>query len=299
MRKYSVRPANMSDIEQVYSLIATQYIHDYGDTLIMLEDLRESWQTLHFERDTCTAYAEGVLEGYAEMHDGDSPMIYLAERNNIDLGFQLLTIMEDIAIERKIHTLYSRVSTKNPNLSELFLLNGYHTIFTFLIMEAVMNESPSPEEWPEQITVRCFVPGQDEQANFNVDEEAVQENGDHEPIDYEAWSIHMGVAWDRLDPSLWFLACAGTEIAGVARSSYDRRTATGWVDHLNVRHAYRKRGIGKALLQHTLAEFYRRGVFHIKLSVDSKSLTNAQHFYESVGMQTVQEYSIYNKELPM
>jgi GNAT superfamily N-acetyltransferase len=289
----------MSDIEQVYSLIANQNIHDYGDTLMMLEDLRKSWQTIHFERDTCTAYADGVLEGYAELHDGDSPMIYLAERNNIDLGFQLLTIMEDIAFERKIPRLYTKVSVKNPTLSELFLLNGYHTIITFLIMEVVMNESPEPEEWPEQITVRCFVPGQDEQATFRADEEAAQDKGYHEPLDYQAWSKRMGMDRDRFDPSLWFLACGGTKIVGVALNIYDPRSGIGWVDHLSVRRDWRKRGIGKALLQHTLTEFYRRGVRHIKLSVDSKSLTNAQHLYESVGMQTVQEYSIYEKELPV
>jgi len=39
----------MSDIDQIYSLIANQNIHDYGETPTMLEVLRKSWQTICFE----------------------------------------------------------------------------------------------------------------------------------------------------------------------------------------------------------------------------------------------------------
>jgi hypothetical protein len=31
--------------------------------------------------------------------------------------------------------------------------------------------------------------------------------------------------------------------------------------------------------------------------VDSKSLTNAPRLYESIGMQTIQQYHIYRKEI--
>jgi ribosomal protein S18 acetylase RimI-like enzyme len=81
----------------------------------------------------------------------------------------------------------------------------------------------------------------------------------------------------------------------VALNVFVKESNTGWVDHLSVRQAWRKRGIGKALLLHSFAEFYRRGIQHIKLSVDSKSLTNAPRLYESVGMKTVQQYHIYRK----
>src|SRR6266508_5322006 len=104
MKKYSVRPVTFADIEQVYALIVHQNIHDYGDAMLSIDDLRTSWQNIHFERDTCAAYADGVLEGYAELRDGDSMLLYLAERNATDLGFQLLTILEEIALDRKIPT---------------------------------------------------------------------------------------------------------------------------------------------------------------------------------------------------
>lgn len=298
MKRYSVRPATPADIEHVYALIVKQNIHDYGEAMLTLDDLRRSWQTIHFETDTCAAYADGALQGYAELKD-NSPSIYLAEPNNIDLAFQLLTILEEIAIERRISTLGTRLSAKNKTLEELFLVNGYCTTLSFLIMQTIMSDPPALPAWPERIRVRHFVRGQDEQATYQADEEASQDKGYHKPFDYETWSKRMGIDRERFDPTLWFLACEGDQIAGVVLNIHNSQSNSGWIDHLGVRAAWRKRGIGKALLLHSFGEFYRRGVRCIKLSVDSQSMTHAPHLYESVGMQTIQQYHIYKKDLPV
>ena len=109
----------------------------------------------------------------------------------------------------------------------------------------------------------------------------------------------MRMDTESFDPSLWFLACDGrsAEIAGVALNLYDPQSNTGWVDHLSVRRAWRRQGIGRALLLHSLAEFYGRNIRQVKLSVDTKSLTNAPQLYESIGMKTIQQYHIYHKEI--
>lgn len=299
MKKYSVRPATLGDLEAVYALIAAQNLNDFGDVLISMDGLQQRWQNIHFETQTCMAYTDGELEGYAELRDGDSPLIYLADKNNIDLGFQLLMVLEDFAKNNKITKLFAQVSTRNQTLQELFLLNGYHSNLSFVIMELVMNEQQGTPAWPDGIQARTFIPNQDEQAAFRADEEAAQDKGYHTPLDFEAWAKRMGLNIERFDPSLWFLAWDGNEIAGVALNYYDRRSDTGWIDHLGVRRAWRNKGIGKALLLHSFAEFYRRGIRHIKLSVDAKSLTNAPRLYESVGMRRIHEYHIYKKELPI
>jgi ribosomal protein S18 acetylase RimI-like enzyme len=299
MKKYSVRPASFADIEQVYTLIANQNIHDYGDAMLTVNDLRTAWQNIHFESDTCVAYANGVLEGYGELRDGDPMFVYLADQNNTDLGFQLWTILEEIAADRKITTLHTRISERNKTLSELALLKGYRSALSFLIMQLTMEEAPAAPSWTDAITVRTFVPNQDEASTYLMDEEASQDKGYHQPLDFEAWSRRMGLNRERFDPSLWFLACDGVDMIGVALNVYDQRYDTGRVDHLGVGRHWRNRGIGKALLLHTFGEFYRRGVRCMKLSVDSKSLTNAPRLYESVGLKTVQQYSIYKKDLPV
>jgi len=166
-------------------------------------------------------------------------------------------------------------------------------------MELIMSEPPAAPQWAQGITVRSFVRDQDEQATFRADEEAAQDKGYHQPLDFDGWSKRMGLGMERFDSSLWFLACDETEIAGVALNIYDRQSNTGWVDHLGVRRTWRKIGIGKALLLYSFGEFYRRGIPRVKLSVDSKSLTNAPHLYEGLGMKTVQQYHIYKKALQM
>ncbi len=245
------------------------------------------------------AYADGELAGYAELREGTSPFIYLSAPHNVDLGFQLLTILEEIAIDRKTVELSTQISATNQTLVDLFLLNGYHSSLSFLVMELIMSEPPAAPQWAQGITVRSFVRDQDEQATFRADEEAAQDKGYHQPLDFDGWSKRMGLGMERFDSSLWFLACDETEIAGVALNIYDRQSNTGWVDHLGVRRTWRKIGIGKALLLYSFGEFYRRGIPRVKLSVDSKSLTNAPHLYEGLGMKTVQQYHIYKKALQM
>jgi GNAT superfamily N-acetyltransferase len=297
MKRYSVRSARSSDLDKVFDLIEKQHSLDYGEAMMSLADLKTIWQSLDLENNTCMAFAEGELAGYAELLDGDSPFIYLAERNNVDLSFQLLTILEEKAMLRKVKNLTTRISEKNRTLLQLFASNGYTSNLSFQIMELVMDSSPESAEWPEGIVVRTFIPGVDDERTYQADEEASQDKGYHALLDFEGWAKRMGLNTERFDPSLWFLAFDRSEIAGVALNMLDRASNTGWVDHLGVRRKWRNNGIGRALLQHTFGQFYQRGVRKIKLSVDSKSLTHAPKLYQSVGLETVQQYHIYKKEL--
>lgn len=301
MKQYSVRPPRIDDLEAVYAIIAQQNMFDYGSAMITPEDLRKKWEGLNLEDDACIAYLDNEPAGYAELLEGDSPYIYIVDRMNVDLAFQLLMILEGkVASQKKEKVnLFTRVSEKNRTLLQLFASNGYHSNLSFLIMEVVLDEPPPEPQWPEGINMRPFVRGQDEQATYRVDEEAAVDKGYHDPLSYEGWVKRMRMDKESFDPSLWFLACDGgsAEIAGVVLNLYAQQSNTGWVDHLSVRRPWRKKGIGKALLLHSFAEFYRRDIRQIKLSVDSKSLTNAPHLYESVGMKTVQQYHIYRKEI--
>ena len=301
MKRYSVRPATLKDIEAVYELIEKQKTIDFGNAMITRDDLEKSWQNINLDTDTLTAFEEGKLAGYAELLDGDSPFIYLANRNNIDLGFQLLKLLEQKAASRatgKIQ-LATQISEKNQSLLQLFASNGYESNLSFLIMELMLSKPPALPQWTEGIQVRVFVPAQDEQATYQTDEEAAQDKGYHDPLSYEGWVKRMGMNRESFDPGLWFLACEGSEIVGVALNALGKISNTVWVDHLSVRRTWRNKGIGKALLLHSFGEFFKRGIQIVKLSVDSKSLTNAPRLYESVGMKTVQQYHIYKKDLQM
>jgi GNAT superfamily N-acetyltransferase len=299
MNKYSVRPVRASDIETVFELVATQRTIDFGSAMISMDELQKRWDSFDLENNTVIAFSEGLLAGYAELRDGDSPFIYLADRNNIDLGFQLLTLLEQRATTRAKETiqLVTQISEKNQPLLQLFASKGYHSNLSFLIMELSLSERPAPTRWAEGIRVRTFEQGSDEQITYQTDEEAGKDKGYHSPLSYEGWVKRMGLDREDFDASIWFLACAGNGVAGVALNVHDQESGIVWVDHLSVQREWRNKGIGKALLLFSFGEFYKRGLETVKLSVDSKSLTNAPRLYESVGMKVVQQYHIYKKEL--
>jgi mycothiol synthase len=301
MKKYSVRPAAMSDLSAVFDLVAKQRTIDFGSAMISMDDLQKRWEYFDLETDTLTAFSEGELAGYAELRDGDSPFIYLATRNNIDLGFQLLKYLEQKAAIKaggKIQ-LATQVSEKNQPLLQLFASNGYTSNLSFLIMELTLAEPPASPQWADGIRIRTFDRGLDERITYQTDEEASKDKGYHNPLSYEDWVKRMGMNRDTFDPVIWFLACAGSDVVGVALNTHDPDPGTVWIDHLSVRRKWRNKGIGKALLLHSFGEFYRRGLQTVKLSVDSKSLTNAPRLYESVGMKVVQQYHIYKKDLQL
>src|SRR5512141_1580811 len=158
MKKYAGRPAVMSDLNAVFDLVAKQRTIDFGSAMISVDDLQKRWENFELETNTLTAYAEGELAGYAELRDGDSPFIYLATRNNIDLGFQLLKYLEQKAAFKaggKIQ-LATQISEKNQPLLQLFASNGYTSNLSFLIMQLTLNEPPVSPQWADGIRVRPF-----------------------------------------------------------------------------------------------------------------------------------------------
>jgi ribosomal protein S18 acetylase RimI-like enzyme len=88
---------------------------------------------------------------------------------------------------------------------------------------------------------------------------------------------------ESFDPSLWFLAVEGDEIAGVTLCK--TLANEGWVAVVGVRRPWRKRGLALALLRHAFAEYHRRGVRKVLLSVDAESITGAPRLYGRAGMR--------------
>jgi GNAT superfamily N-acetyltransferase len=299
MKKYVVRPADARDIEAVYYVVAKQKTFDFGSAMMSMDNWQRKWGNLNLENDTLTAFADGKLAGYAELLDGDSPFIYLEDRGNVDLAYQLLMLLEQKAARRAKGSVEraTQVSERNQLLLQLYASSGYRSNLSFLIMELRLDEPPALPQWAEAIHARAFVPGQDEQITYEVDEEAAKDKGYHSPLDYEGWVKRMGMDRESFDSGIWFLACEKEKVVGVVLNAHDKEPNTVWVDHLSVKREWRKKGIGKALLLYSFGEFYKRGLHVVKLSVDSKSLTNAPRLYESVGMMTVQQYHIYKKNL--
>jgi ribosomal protein S18 acetylase RimI-like enzyme len=161
-------------------------------------------------------------------------------------------------------------------------------------------ELPKPI-WPEGITVRTMQPGQ-ELAVYRVENETFRDHWGHaeapEDQGYPLWR-HRAIDDPSHDPSLWFLAWDGDQIAGIALCQPFQigDSDMGWVSTLGVRRPWRRRGLAEALLYHSFAELRGRGRIRVGLGVDASSLTGATRLYEKVGMRATRQFTMFAKDL--
>jgi mycothiol synthase len=191
--------------------------------------------------------------------------------------------------------VHSSSGGDNELLAEILRKRGYQLVRHFFTMEIDLADEPPPSDWPKGIEVRTFRPGE-ERAVFDVDMEAFQDHWDFFPVPFEEWRDHF-VGSSRFDPELWFLACEGGEIAGIALGSWESRPGIGRVSVLAVRRPWRRRGLGRALLLHAFRQLRRRGRERVDLQVDADNLTGAVRLYEEAGMRVAHREDSYRRDL--
>jgi mycothiol synthase len=179
--------------------------------------------------------------------------------------------------------------------------HGFTHDRTFHRMVADFAEAPPPPEWPEGIEVRTLVRGVDDEALVTANRDAFSEHYGYleQPFEAELAELRHWLAQDDFDAGLWFLACEGAEVVGFCTCYAEAPgdTERGLVDVFGVRPAWRRRGIGRALLLHAFAEFSRRGMRGAALTVDTKNKSGAPELYRLVGMRPQRANYTYVKEL--
>jgi mycothiol synthase len=304
-----IRHPKMADVQASYDLIVACDMADDGMATITLQDLRDEWQSpeINLETDAwVVSNTEGQLIAYADMGHKMHVAIFSFIRihpdyRNRGIENTLLRLTEERArqhiVEAPAHarvTLNSWLSHNDRFLPTLFERTGYSMIRSHWRMRIEMNEAPPAPELPEHVTIRTFVPEQDARAVFEADDEAFKDHWGYLPDTYEHWE-YWTIKREGFDPSLWFLAVEGNEIAGIALCQYEN--GEGWVGALAVRRPWRKHGLGLALLRQAFGEFYRRGTHIVGLGVDAQNLTGATRLYTRAGMHVALQHDTYQKEL--
>jgi mycothiol synthase len=162
---------------------------------------------------------------------------------------------------------------------------------------------PAPQV-PAGITLRTFVPGQDDVATYRAIRESFRDAWDYVEVPFEDGLARWRHRWQNsldFDPSLRFLAVAGDEVIGTAfcQRQVTEDSELAWIFTVGVRRPWRRQGVALALLQACFAALYARGRRKIALGVDADSPTGATRLYERAGMRRVPEktYEIWEKEL--
>lgn len=304
----TMRPPTMDDLEPVHELIKAYDLTYCGAEEIPLEELRAEWSTptCNLARDYRLVFdPQGQLIASLRIDQKQYVQFFVEVlvRPGYDdprAGDHLFELGEMLAREQMVQaeagarvTLKAWATSNDRASLERYERMGLRENRRFWRMEIVMDNAPEAPAWPEGVELRPFVPERDAHAVFDAVNEAFADHWGHLPGDFDTWKQRRFGQQD-FDPSLWFIAYEGEQIAGYSLCSQD---VLNWIGTLGVLRPWRRKGLGLALLLHSFGEFYRRGERAVVLGVDSQNLTGAVRLYQRAGMYIKREDISYEKEL--
>jgi mycothiol synthase len=307
-----VRAPAESETADVARVVNAASRADHGVDDVTEAEVRRWFSLPHIdvERDVFLAEEDGRVTAYVDVGDeanrGEQFWLdlYLPPDASEAAGEALLAAAERRIAEladarphdgdRRVVTWISSINERLAALLESAGFRRYRHSFRMAIDLA--GALPEPR-LPPGIELRPFTPAH-ERAVFEAMNEAFEDTWDHVPWDFDEWR-HWSLARDDFDPSLWFVAWDGDEIAGAALCRpNESEPDMGWVSTLAVRRPWRGRGLGRALLVASFREFAARGFARVGLGVDADSITGANRLYESAGMRPIRRQDVYEKRLP-
>jgi mycothiol synthase len=310
-----MRSPTMNDLDDVLALRNACAIADTGAANLTAARLRTEWTDTAFDLAGdawLVAARDGRLVGCAEFYEEDPPLPYEMlcavhpDSLGRGIGTHLLHRIEQRAQQAIAQAppgarvgLQTGVYATNESARQLLEREGYTAVRRWQRKGIEMDAAPPAPRVPDGILVRVFDMGREDRAVHAAYEEAMADEWGHPPLTYAEWRHFKIDGEDNFDPTLWFLAIDGSEIAGLAICRWERpgEPDEGHVRDLGVRPAWRRRGMALALLQHVFAEFYRRGKRKVGLGVDATSRTGADLLYAKAGMRVISEMVFYEKEL--
>jgi len=186
--------------------------------------------------------------------------------------------------------------------TELALSLGMKAVRYFFWMECHnLHDLPEPS-FPDGIRLRSYVIGQDEEAFLTAYNEAFSDHWGFAPHTLE-WEVQRtNTPGFRAEDTLLAVDQQG-RIAGLCILFFPQpkghlpKGSTPVVEDLAVRPAYRRRGLGRALLLSGLKRIRAEGFDKAALAVDADNPNQALKLYQSVGFTTVSGATVYRKEL--
>ncbi len=263
----------------------------------------EAWfdnPVMNMDEDARVAVRDDAIIGYADVSDrsGVGKLIWIDVRADDDALPGLLDFAERRARAKGARGGKAKVWSPQHNAVWQSLLESRGFVFDSFSrrMRIALDDKLSAPDWPDGITVRTYRRDEEQRAVYDAHQEAFSEEPDFEKDPYDEW-VHWSYR-EPFDPELWFVATDGDEIAGIALCRPERGGDfnVGWVNILAVRKPWRRRGLGKALLEHAFREFRARGKTHAGLGVDARN-EDALALYGRAGMEVERSLLWYEKAL--
>jgi len=293
------RPATKADVAAFAEMCAADEAALLGRPSRVGEgDVLAWWSRCNLAEDSWLLEDDGRLVGggWFELHH---PLCFFVGvvadgEKGRGLGAMLVGLGDARAVESGADRVHTWTMAADPAAAALFESRGYREVRRFYDM-AIELDGPVPEPaLPDGLALETFRE-EDARAFHDALDEAFQDHWEHHPRSFEEWWDEKRAMHDY-DPTLWFVVRDGDEIAATVRNDPERNGG-GYVGALGVRRPWRGRGLGKALLRHSFAEFVRRGQTRVTLGVDADSPTGATKLYESVGMHVELESVVFERSL--
>jgi mycothiol synthase len=306
---FTLRAATRNDLEPVADLILAVCIADGDpDDAVSTTELKSEWdENFNLETDVWVVTdPSGKVVGYEEFyaHPGHASLqgdgYVHPEFKGLGIGTSMLRALDhrarlemdkaqpDLRVYLRNHMTIGDETGRVLHENEGFKATRFHWS-----MRIKLDSPPPAPQFPPGVEIRPFVEAEHLYPVYEALEEAFADHWGHIKPSFEEWKKRR-MSPERYRPDLWFIAWSGDEIAGV--SICRMRSGIGWVWSLGVRSAWRKQGLGMALLLYSFGEFYKRGEKVVGLGVDASNPTGATRLYERAGMHIETEYVCYEKE---
>jgi ribosomal protein S18 acetylase RimI-like enzyme len=290
-----LRRGDDGDLESVTELLAAEERALHGESRWTQGDTRDWFHDLGVDGELWIVEETGRPLAVLGVQFGDAARGWIS----VDLGSvgrgigsELRGVAEERARTRRAAKLWFLADAENTRAIRALEGAGYCDVRHFYRMEIEFEERPDEPVWPDGIECTTF-DVKDARAVHEALDQALADDFGHHPLAFERWR-QLRLESTHFDPSLWFIACAPDEIAGVCRCS-EHRWGSGWIDALGVRRPWRRRGIGRALLQRAFGALYDRGQRCVGLGVDAQNPSGATRLYEGAGMEVVAERISFEK----
>jgi mycothiol synthase len=303
---YATRAPERGDAKAVAALISACQIADTGETDMSVERMLDDWHSLDLAEEAVILTApDGRIAAYADVFNRSFVIVSIygyvhPDYREVGLGSYLVAWGERWTRDHMLQAqenarviVQHYINSANEAARRLLENSGYSQVRGIYVMETTLDEPPTLPRWPADISVRTFVPGRDERAVYEAVEDAFRDLWGRPRNPFERFVRETKN--ENFDPSLWFLALQGDEIAGLVLCK--TLAGEGWIDVVGVRRPWRNRGLGLALLRHAFTEYQRRNIRRVSLSVDAESITGAPRLYGRAGMRVRESYIIHLKEL--
>ncbi|SCG75187.1 Ribosomal protein S18 acetylase RimI [Micromonospora echinaurantiaca] len=176
---------------------------------------------------------------------------------------------------------------------------GFRRAKRYVRMRRELADLPAEPPLPPGVTVRPLRAGDEADLRLfhQIYDTAFRDTLDYEPAGFDRWREALrvpGTLWDE-----WFFAEVDGVPAGALQSSDQALDQDeGFVRTLSVLPAYRRRGVGAALLWRAFTTYAGKGRKYAGLGVDLTNPTAPVGLYRSVGLREVRWTDMYERVVP-